>query len=420
VGGGVSFSADGVEGGTQAASSARKLAAQRGTSLECGWNTAGRPGRSMAVDARACKRCVTREGGGQDCPHYAGPPSAPSSKAAEHRRCRMPPHPPLRGSLSRDLSLRSSLQTQALRVRLFCEEELLARPFATVENGGMFPRTIVAFVLAGWMSSSALAQDLYLHARERAETKAGSEEFRAVEKVLNWEARKTALVICDMWDTHTCPNSAARVSEMAPRVNELAKAARTRGVLIIHCPSDTMEFYKDHPGRKLAQAAPVVESPVPLQRWCKIDPTREAALPIDDTDGGCDGERTWKKGDPYPWTRQHAAIEIAEGDAITDSAEAYNLMRQRGIENVIVCGVHLNMCVLGRPFAIRQMVMQGQRVALVRDLTDTMYNPERAPQVSHFAGTRLMVEHVEKYWCPSITSAALLGGAPFRFRGDGE
>jgi hypothetical protein len=31
-----------------------------------------------------------------------------------------------------------------------------------------------------------------------------------------------------------------------------------------------------------------------------------------------------------------------------------------------------------------------------------------------------MVEHVEKYWCPSITSAALLGGAPFKFQGDRE
>jgi nicotinamidase-related amidase len=286
----------------------------------------------------------------------------------------------------------------------------------------MFPRTVFAFVVAGWVSSACAQEgaNLYLHARERTEAKAGSGEFRAVEKVLNWEARRTALVICDMWDTHTCPNSAARVSEMAPRVNEFAKAARARGVLIIHCPSDTMGFYKDHPGRKLAQSAPVAASPVPLERWCKIDLTREAPLPIDDTDGGCDGERTWKKGDPYPWTRQHAAIEIMDGDAITDSAEAYNLMRQRGIENVIVCGVHLNMCVLGRPFAIRQMVQQGQRVALVRDLTDTMYNPERAPQVSHFAGTRLMVEHVEKYWCPSLTSAALLGGAPFRFEGDRE
>ena len=81
------------------------------------------------------------------------------------------------------------------------------------------------------------------------------------------------------------------------------------------------------------------------------------------------------------WSRQHPAIEIAEQDAITDSGEAFYLMKQRGIQNVIVMGVHTNMCVLGRPFSIRQMVRQGQNVVLMRDMTDTMYNPAMAPFV---------------------------------------
>ena len=54
----------------------------------------------------------------------------------------------------------------------------------------------------------------------------------------------------------------------------------------------------------------------------------------------------------------------------------------------------------------------------MRDMTDTMYNPCRAPFVSHFHGTDLVVEHIEKFWCPTITSADLLGGAPFRFNND--
>jgi nicotinamidase-related amidase len=262
------------------------------------------------------------------------------------------------------------------------------------------------------------AEPLQLPARERHETAPGSGTFQPAERTLTWEPTKTALIICDMWDHHTCPNSEARVGELAPRVNDFVKAARAKGVFIIHCPSDTMGFYADHPGRKLAQAAPKAASPVPLERWCRIMPTAEAPLPIDDSDGGCDCPRTWKPGDKYPWTREHPAIEIADGDAITDTDEAYNLMQQRGLENVLVLGVHLNMCVLGRPFAIRQMVRQGKNVALVRDLTDTMYNPAMRPQVSHFEGTRLMVEHVEKYWCPSIESTALLGGQAFRFQGD--
>jgi hypothetical protein len=47
-----------------------------------------------------------------------------------------------------------------------------------------------------------------------------------------------------------------------------------------------------------------------------------------------------------------------------------------------------------------------------------MYNPERPPGVSHFAGTQLMIEHVERYWCPSVASTALTGKPAFRFAGD--
>jgi hypothetical protein len=73
---------------------------------------------------------------------------------------------------------------------------------------------------------------------------------------------------------------------------------------------------------------------------------------------------------------------------------------------------------VGRPFGIRQMVKVGKREALLRDLTDTMYNPQRPPGVDHIAGTDLMVAHVEKYWCPTCTSADLTGGKAFRFAED--
>jgi hypothetical protein len=111
-------------------------------------------------------------------------------------------------------------------------------------------------------------------------------------------------------------------------------------------------------------------------------------------------------------------LKIEPPDAITDSAEAVYLMKERGIENVIVMGVHTNMCVLGRPFAIRQLVDQGLHVVLMRDMTDTMYSSRRPPFVSHFTGTDLVVEHIEKHWCPTITSVDLLGGHEFRFADD--
>ena len=61
------------------------------------------------------------------------------------------------------------------------------------------------------------------------------------------------------------------------------------------------------------------------------------------------------------------------------------------------------------------MATAGKNVALVRDLTDTMYNPRSRPFVSHHRGTELMVEHVEKWVCPSVTSDQFLGGKPFHF-----
>jgi hypothetical protein len=85
---------------------------------------------------------------------------------------------------------------------------------------------------------------------------------------------------------------------------------------------------------------------------------------------------------------------------------------------VILMGVHLNMCVLGRPFAIRQLLNQGKNVVLVRDLTDTMYNSRMRPYVSHFAGTDLMLEHVEKYLCPTITSVDFGAAEPFHLSED--
>jgi hypothetical protein len=47
-----------------------------------------------------------------------------------------------------------------------------------------------------------------------------------------------------------------------------------------------------------------------------------------------------------------------------------------------------------------------------------MYNPEKGPQVSHFAGTDLVIEHVEKFWCPTFTSADITSRPAFRFKED--
>jgi nicotinamidase-related amidase len=90
-----------------------------------------------------------------------------------------------------------------------------------------------------------------------------------------------------------------------------------------------------------------------------------------------------------------------------DGAEIYSFLKKQGIANLLVMGVHTNVCVLKRSFAIRQMSKWGIHCVLIRDLTDTMYDPQTPPHVAHEQGTELVVQHIEKYWCPTSLSAEL-------------
>jgi nicotinamidase-related amidase len=284
--------------------------------------------------------------------------------------------------------------------------------------------SFVSICLAQQITTSTKAEmQLTLNLRSRTAAP-GQPADPASEKQVTWDPKKTAIIVCDMWDQHWCKSAASRVNELAVPMNEMLKAARSQGILIIHAPSTCTEFYKNTSQRLRAKNAPFVKTPVPLattERWGTAwnwpDRTREGVLPIDDSDMGCDcKDKCEIRG---PWTRQTALIEIADGDAITDNGqETWNLLSQHKIDNVILCGVHLNMCVLGRPFAIRQMVKLGKNVALIRDMTDTMYNPDRPPGGSHFDGTDRVVEHVERYWCPSFVSTDLTGKPSFRFQAD--
>lgn len=219
-----------------------------------------------------------------------------------------------------------------------------------------------------------------------------------------------------MWDTHHCVSAAARVEEMASRMNEVVAALRTRGALVVHAPAGCMEFYRDTPARSRAALAPAATPPVPID-WNDWNGAREAPLPSSlsgPVPCSCDStEPCGKGGPPYPWTRQTPSIEIAPEDAVTDDgAELFSLLEQSGIADVVVMGVHTNMCVLGRPYGIRQLVYLGKQPLLCRDLTDSFHRDPRG----HSWGTEQAVAHIERHWCPTVTSDQLVGGVPFQFR----
>jgi type 1 glutamine amidotransferase/nicotinamidase-related amidase len=244
---------------------------------------------------------------------------------------------------------------------------------------------------------------LRLNLRSRMEKTKGSGAWEEVTSPKEIPVAETAMILCDMWDKHWCKGASERCEALAGKIAEVVKAARRKGVQIIHAPSETMSFYADYPQRKRMMLAPAVPPP-------KLLDLPNPPLPIDDADGGCDtDEKPWYQA----WTRQNRQIDVGEHDGISDNGtEVYNFLKQEGIQNLIILGVHTNMCVLGRSFAIRQMTRSGIHCILVRDLTDTMYDPKDPPHVSHEKGTELVVEYIEKYWAPSISSRELSEGLP--------
>ena len=279
---------------------------------------------------------------------------------------------------------------------------------------------LLASVLAMvWLMSAAAAA----HGAEafalRARYRPADANVPVAFRTLDWAAGRTAVIVCDMWDKHWCKSATSGVAELAPRIDAFCKAAREKGAIVVHAPSACMKHYEDHPAR-LRMAAIKHAGPVPegMNQWCRSLPG-EPKLPIDASGGGgCPDEPLCPSG--HPWTRQIEAISIdPQRDYISDAGEEFwRLFEQRKITNVILVGVHANMCVLGRPFGLRQWARLGKNAALARDLTDTMYSPSRPPHVSHVRGNDLLVNHVERHVCPTVTSDELLGGEPFHFKAD--
>lgn len=300
-----------------------------------------------------------------------------------------------------------------------------------------YPGNGVMVMLLSWFWAThcdvACGADFHWTLRTLRPAAAGSAEWERATREEVWSAGETAFIVCDVWDKHHCLNAVRRLEEFAPRLNQVLQEARRRGAVIIHSPSDCMPAYVQHPARLRAQAAPVAaDLPTDMQYWCSRIPQEEqASYPIDQSDGGEDDDpqehARWAaelqalgRNPGMPWQTQSPLIQIdAERDYISDRGdEVWNILRARGIQHVVLTGVHTNMCVLGRPFGLRQLVRNGMPVVLMRDMTDSMYNPQRWPFVDHFTGHDLVLAHVERWVCPTVTSDQVLGGQPFRWRSD--
>ena len=240
-----------------------------------------------------------------------------------------------------------------------------------------------------------------------------------VNEVQQWRMDETAIIVCDMWDRHWCSEATARVAEMAPELNNMLSVARSKGAFIVHAPSGTMDFYEDHPGRKLAKKYNYRSIASKIKKDELLESEKHAKWPFEISNGGCTDSPSNARVNERVWKRQINTITIEPGDAISDSGvEIGSLFKKKKIKNVILTGVHTNMCVIGRTFGLRNMRRMGYNVVLMRDMTDTMYDSISKPYVSHYTGTSLMVEYIEKYVCPTMVSKDITDKKQFRFKAD--
>ncbi len=236
------------------------------------------------------------------------------------------------------------------------------------------------------------------------------------EKQEVWAADNTAIIVCDMWDRHWCAGATRRVAELAPRLNDVLTMARSKGVLIVHAPSDCMTYYKDYPQRLRAARFAAVPVGFP-DGESRLLSEKAGIWPIDQSNEGCnDTPRCVVRN---AWKKETDLIRIDSSDVISDSGpELDALFKQAGISKVILVGVHTNMCIIARSFGLRNMSRLGKETVLMRDMTDAMYDSRASPFVNHFTGVRLMIGYIETYIAPSIVSSDITGQPAFHFSED--
>ena len=253
----------------------------------------------------------------------------------------------------------------------------------------------------------------------------------AKQRAEAWEPKQTAIIVCDMWAVHGCPHATERIEELAVVMNKTIEDARKKGILIVFAPShsDMDELYKDLPARqKTAEYRKGFGNARHWDFWEHGDggerehsglanPSEQGVrFPVRGGENNCEESRGRTAN-----FKQTELLTITDDDVLTDDFEEIKAyFKVTGIKNVILMGVHTEMCVVGRPFGCRAMVKLGYNTVLCRDMTDSAYNcasrMENAPD--HYLGLELIIEYIERYICPTITSVDITGGKEFRFKED--
>lgn len=259
--------------------------------------------------------------------------------------------------------------------------------------------------------------DVTLRTQSLART--GTRRWLVNEQLTSWNASETGIVIVDTWTAHQCPSVVERVKPLAVQINRTVTAARQRGIMIIHAPSHCIAHYTGHPAREYVLRLLAANTSGPMPPLLNYTAPPEP-LTISPPQNGCDTNDNAPASvnggaqDPSIFIdpKHDAIIDDGShnhtGNSDNGGIQLWAVVSAKKLKNIVYVGIAENMCVMHRDFGIEKTRRWGLNPVLVRDLTDSMYQPTDSPYVSHEEGTKIMGGYIEKFWAPSVSKWDIL------------
>jgi nicotinamidase-related amidase len=235
---------------------------------------------------------------------------------------------------------------------------------------------------------------LILSLRKHQEFFVNSSELELVEKEKTFNSSEVAVLVIGMWSGHQCLVADTILHELSPKVNTFLKTCRSKNMKVIFGSSSLTKLPKYVPLRKNMKGLAFAKL---VDRGLSFPP-----IPFDDSDGGVNQKNPNFKRDDVDL---HPSIEVADTDAMSDnSKEILNYLYHHNIKLLLVVGVHTNMCVLDRPYGIKNLARYGFPMAIVRDLADPMIKPDGIKVKDRADALDKIIRYTERYFCPSVDS----------------
>jgi nicotinamidase-related amidase len=221
--------------------------------------------------------------------------------------------------------------------------------------------------------------------------------------MMKLKADQTAFVLVDIWDVSRVPEDAPVVAGSrsfhlrADKITEekikpALEATREAGLVIIHAPTNYVAIkYPQH--RRLEQElnTPRYE-PNPAPEWPPQEFVKARRREFDE-------DRYYKEFGEKDEVRQRSTyipeiVEPLEDEYVISTSEQINeILKRRGILNLVYAGFAANMCLIDKPGAMREMAhKRGYRTILLRDCNTAVENHNT---VKELLMTRVWIEWVE-------------------------